>query len=40
MTSVVTSYETRQRFAEDMAREAGTVALEYFTRRETLVIET
>ncbi|CAD7054252.1 inositol monophosphatase [Pseudorhizobium endolithicum] len=41
MTSHATiGYQTRQKFAEDVAREAGAIALDFFRRRETLVIET
>ncbi|MDK1481656.1 inositol monophosphatase family protein, partial [Sinorhizobium sp. 6-117] len=41
MTSHVPSgLEARLALAEAVAREAGTVALDYFNRRETLVIET
>ncbi|MDX0887255.1 inositol monophosphatase [Sinorhizobium medicae] len=41
MTShVVPGLEARLALAETIAREAGAVALEYFTRRETLIIET
>lgn len=39
-SSVATGYEPRQKFAENIAREAGAIALDYFRRRETLVIET
>ena len=41
MTShVIPGLETRLALAEAVAREAGDVALDYFKRRETLVIET
>jgi myo-inositol-1(or 4)-monophosphatase len=41
MTShVISGIETRLALAEAVAREAGEVALDYFRRRETLVIET
>ena len=41
MTShVVPGLEARLALAEAVAREAGAVALDYFKRRETLVIET
>ncbi|WP_281978628.1 inositol monophosphatase family protein [Pseudorhizobium flavum] len=38
-THATTGYEARQRFAEGVARKAGALALDYFLRRETLVIE-
>ncbi|HXV29709.1 MAG TPA: inositol monophosphatase, partial [Sinorhizobium sp.] len=41
MTSqVVPGLETRLALAETVAREAGATALDYFNRRETLVVET
>lgn len=40
MTSHVSSLEARLALAEAVAREAGAMALDYFKRRETLVIET
>ncbi|MBB4278701.1 inositol monophosphatase family protein [Rhizobium mongolense] len=40
MTSHVSSLEARLAHAEAVAREAGAMALDYFKRRETLVIET
>ncbi len=40
MTSQISGLDTRFALAQAMAREAGAVALDYFNKRETLVIET
>jgi len=40
MTSQVSALDARLALAQAIAREAGTVALDYYNKRETLVIET
>ena len=40
MTSQISGLDTRFALAQAIAKEAGAVALDYYNRRETLVIET